>query len=385
MPLNHKLINVKKLCELSEPYLYFNDSHSLFIKAMIEITNWHKEHSSFYQKLSESLNYEENQINDIEDLAKIPYLWAHFFKSHELLSIKKSDVYLHLTSSGTSGQKSQIFFDEWTITTAQKMVDLIFETYGWVSAKQKCNYLLFSYETESSSKLGTAYTDNFLCKYAPVNNVFHALKLNGEGGHEFDSFGTITTLLNYAKENLPVRIFGFPAFFFNAIKKMKKLQMSPIVLHPDSLVFLGGGWKGFANLEIPKKEFYSLVEEMLGIKNERIRDGFGSVEHCVPYIECQHHQFHIPVWSRVLIRDVKNLSVLDYGEVGFLNFISPYITSMPAHSIIMGDLATLHRASECACGTMTPFFKIIGRAGTSKNKSCALAASEMLKGNNHDL
>ena len=53
---------------------------------------------------------------------------------------------------------------------------------------------------------------------------------------------------------------------------------------------------------------------------------------------------------------------------------------MPAHSVIMGDLASLHDGATCNCGLLTPYFKIHGRAGVSKNKSCALAASELLKG-----
>ena len=161
---------------------------------------------------------------------------------------------------------------------------------------------------------------------------------------------------------------------------MKKLGIPPLKLHPESLVFLGGGWKGNADKQISKEELYSLIEEMLGIPNNRLRDGFGSVEHCVPYIECSNHEFHVPVWSRVFIRDVETLKALNYGEKGFLHFISPYITSMPAHSVIMGDMASLHEAKSCGCGSPTPYFRIHGRAGISKNKSCALAASELLKG-----
>jgi phenylacetate-coenzyme A ligase PaaK-like adenylate-forming protein len=260
------------------------------------------------------------------------------------------------------------------------MVDSIFEKYNWVQPSTKCNYILFSYETDCSSKLGTAYTDNFLCKYAPVNEVFYALKLTGNGGHEFDCFGTIEAFFKFASQGRPVRIFGFPAFFYFALERMKKLGISPVKMHPDSLVFLGGGWKGNAEKQIAKEDLYSLAEEMLGIPNERLRDGFGSVEHCVPYVECARHEFHVPVWSRVFIRDVETLRPLGFEEKGFLHFVSPYITSMPAHSVIMGDMASLHAGKTCGCGLLTPYFRVHGRAGISKNKSCALAASDLLKG-----
>ena len=102
------------------------------------------------------------------------------------------------------------------------------------------------------------------------------------------------------------------------------------------------------------------------------------VEHCIPYIECQFHQFHVPVWSKVFIRDVKNLVPLPYGQKGFLHFVSPYITSVPAASVLMGDLASLHEGSQCPCLLETPYFIVHGRAGLSNNKSCAVAAAELL-------
>jgi len=380
VPNSEKLPTVQKICDINRPYEDLSTHDDQFVMAMKEITAWHIEQSDFYKKLCLSQNFSVESIKNTADCIKIPHLWAHFFKAHEVLSVPEKDIFLHLTSSGTTGQKSQIFFDEWTIKSAQRMVDSIFENYKWVTPEQKCNYILFSYETESSSKLGTAYTDNFLCKYAPVNEVFYALKLTGSGGHEFDCFGTIEAFTKFAKQGIPVRLFGFPAFFYFALERMKKLGMEPLKMHPDSMVFLGGGWKGNAEKQIAKNDLYSLVEEMLGIPNERLRDGFGSVEHCIPYVECSNHEFHVPVWSRVFIRDVETLNPLGFGEKGFLHFVSPYITSMPAHSVIMGDLASLHEAKTCKCGLPTPYFKIHGRAGVSKNKSCALAASELLKG-----
>lgn len=378
VPDSTKLSNVQLLCDQSDPYSDFKKSDDLFLKAMIEITSWHMNNSDFYKKLAASEGFQLSHLKTIEDCLKIPHLWAHFFKGNEILSIPKKNVFLHLTSSGTTGQKSQIFFDEWTIRSAQRMVDVIFEKYGWVTPEQKCNYILFSYETEASSKLGTAYTDNFLCKYAPINEVYTALKLTGSGGHEFDTFGTIEAFLRFAKAGLPVRLFGFPAFFYFALERMKKLGIAPVHFHPESMVFLGGGWKGHADKQIEKNDLYALAEEMLGIPNHRLRDGFGSVEHCVPYVECSKHEFHVPIYSRVYIRDVETLKPLGLNQKGFLHFISPYITSMPAHSVIMGDMASLHEG--CSCGMNTPYFKIHGRAGVSKNKSCALAASELLKG-----
>lgn len=370
------LAATEKICKASDPYKKQLDHETTFAQAMKEIILWHKEHSLFYRHFLNDASFDVEHWSG--DYSQIPGIPAEFFKYHAVKSIPDDHVHINLTSSGTSGQKSQMFFDQWSLGAAQKMVDYIYSYYGWVTS-EKVNYLLYSYQTEADSKLGTAYTDNFLTKYAPVNQVEYALKLNGKSGHDFDVYGCIRTLQDYEQQKLPVRIFGFPSFFYFTLQRMKDLKLPPLTLSSESLVFLGGGWKGYANQEIKKSELYTLAQEMLGIPNHRLRDGFGSVEHCIPYIECANHHFHVPVYSKVLIRDLKNLKVLNYEEPGFIQFISPYITSAPAHSVIMGDLATLHSGESCGCGLNSDWFEILGRAGVSKNKSCAIAAAELLK------
>ena len=78
-------------------------------------------------------------------------------------------------------------------------------------------------------------------------------------------------------------------------------------------------------------------------------------------------------------RDVATLEPLGPGQTGFLHAVSPYITSVPAHSVLMGDLMQWRPGEECGCGLSTPYFELQGRAGTSKNRSCAMAAAELLK------
>ncbi len=345
---------------------------------MKENVDWHAANNRFFGRLIAAGNFHSEQINSADDCGNIPFVLANFFKAHEELSVPKDKITTHLTSSGTLGQKSQMFFDEWSLAAPQRMIDFIFDFNGWTAADTPTNYLLYSYQTESDSKLGTSYTDNYLCKYAPVNEVFYALRRTGSGAHEFDLFGCVEKLVDFAKQGLPVRIFGFPAFLHFTLERMRTLIMKPLKLSPQSLVFLGGGWKGNADKAINKRDLYANITDQLGIPDKRIRDGFGSVEHCIPYVECEHHQFHVPIWSRVFVRDVKTLRSLPFGEKGFLHFVSPYITSVPAGSVLMGDLASLHPGDDCPCDCETPFFVVHGRAGLSKNKSCAVAAAELI-------
>ncbi len=379
---NADLSAIQKLCEMEVPYQVDSQTDTLFVKAMQENLSWHKTKNPFYARLLKLKGFEIDSLKNISDCARIPMIPATFFKLHETISVEKKEVTLNLTSSGTSGQKSQMFFDDWSISAPQRMIEFIFNYYGWNTPDRKTNYILFSYEVDAKSKLGTAYTDHFLCGFAPVNEVFTTLRSTGTGKHEFDVFGTIEKLIQFEKQGLPVRLFGFPSFLHATLQRMKDLNLPPLKLSKDSLIFLGGGWKGAQADSISSAELYQSATEVLGIPLERIRDGFGSVEHCIPYIECKNHQFHIPTWSRVYIRDVASLTPLGYGQPGFLHFVSPYITSVPAQSVLMDDLAVMHPHTECSCEIKTPFFKILGRASKSKNKSCAIAAAELLRGAN---
>lgn len=369
---------VQALCEIRDPYAQSPEVERLFVEAMRQNVAWHLERSDFYRQLATLKAFSPDQLQTMADMSRVPFIHANFFKTHEIRSVPMDEVAMHLTSSGTTGQKSQMFFDAWSIGAGRRMVDYMHEHLGLVS-EAPANYLLNSYEPLPDMNLGTANTTMFLTKYAPPNRISFALRAKGKMGHEYDPFGCVTALKEYADEGLPVRIIGFPAFLYFTLQRYIDLGYPKLTLHPDSLVFVAGGWKGHANQEIKKSDLYAMIREWLGIPDARIRSSFGSVEHSIPYIECPRHNLHVPVWSKVYVRDVKTLAVAGYDQPGFLQFVSPYITSVPAQGVMMGDLAKLYPADRCGCGLQTEYFEILGRAGTSTNKSCAAAAAELLK------
>lgn len=367
---------VAELCDLPP---YGRPDDDLFVAAMNESNAWHAARSDFFAALWSGAPGGREPLSGIADLARQPLVHANFFKQHEVVSIPADEVALHATSSGTTGQKSQMFFDHWTLRTGQRMVARIFQHHGWIDDGEQVDYLLYTYQPRPGLKLGASFTDHYLCGFAPARTVEHAMPHTGSG-HEFDAFGSVRALLRSAEDGVPVRIFGFPSFLSFTLDRMRALGVPPLTLPPSSLVLFGGGWKGHADQQLGKPELYARITEQLGIPDERIRDGFGSVEHAVPYFECERHNLHVPSWARVQIRSVRDLTPLGYGERGYLHLMSPYITSAPAQSVLMGDLASLHSPQECGCELGTPWFQIHGRAGLSRNRSCAVAAAELLKG-----
>jgi len=66
----------------------------------------------------------------------------------------------------------------------------------------------------------------------------------------------------------------------------------------------------------------------------------------------------------------------DDGNEFELDVIDYFEHEDQEYAVLM-DLSEL--PEECGCGIKTPYMEIIGRAGTSKGKSCAITASELLK------
>lgn len=371
--------SVRIFCSIPEAYARDTDYDELFVDAMRDVTAWHIERSPWYKAFAAQHGVVTEQIRSVGDVYALPPVHANFFKFHEVRSIRTEEVAAHMTSSGTTGQKSQMFFDAFSIEGARAMVDRAMRARG-VCSDTAAHYLVNAYEPFEGLKVGTSNTNQYLMRYAPVAEQFWTLRHVGGQKHEFDAFGAVERLAVWAAGDVPVRVIGFPAFLHFILERMRAMGRPDLALPDGSLVIFGGGWKGHADKAIPKDVLYADIQRQLGIPSERIVETYGSVEHSIPYVDCRAHHLHQPTWSRVLVRDRKTLAPVPDGTPGFLSFISPYITSVPAHSVVMGDLAVRHAADDCTCGDHpTAWFEVLGRAGTSANKSCAAAAAELLK------
>jgi phenylacetate-coenzyme A ligase PaaK-like adenylate-forming protein len=367
------------LCQIVEPFRTGADVDALFLAALNELNAWHADRLELYGSIWRAAG--RPVLNRIEDLEHQPYLHANLFKQHVLCSVPEESVTVRLSSSGTSGRPSRMCFDDWSIRTVQSMDARTFDFFGWITPDTPVNYLILGNEPQPLAQdqvlSGAAYGAEYVCDFAPARAIAYALRHTGEG-HEFDEFGGVDALLRFSRDTAPTRVFGFPALLLFILDRLRALGAGPLRLPPGSLVLTGGGWKGYQDRRIGKDELTRRIEEQLGVPAEGIRDIWGSVEHPLPYYECARRHFHVPTWARALIRSVGTLEPLPDGEPGYLQLISPYITSTPAHSVLMADLASRYPARECGCGLPTPWLVVHGRAGTSRNRSCAVAAAELL-------
>ncbi len=354
----------------SDPFDFSEASKKIFLASMKENALNHYTKHEFTRKLWDKLNFHPDQLNTEADLEKIPGTMVHLFKEHEFCSVPKEDLALVLTSSGTGGQKSQQFLDAKSLENVKRLALTIHRSLGMASEKEY-NYLCFTYDPKVANDLGTAFTDELLTNFTGKKEVYYAIQWNGSD-FELNEKGLIETLKRFEKSGTPTRILGFPALLFEMIEK-HDLRMN---LGKDSWLQTGGGWKGKADKEIPKKDFRKLVSERLGIPEENQRDLFGMVEHGIPYVDCKKGNLHIPNYARVYVRSPHDLSILKKGERGLLHFLCTYNFSYPAPSLLTTDYG---RLGSCDCGIKGDTLILEGRAGVSKHKGCALKALEVMK------
>lgn len=354
-------------------------SEKLFVDSMRESILHHSANCEFFGKFIERQGFKAEDIHTLNDCINIPPITSQFFKHYEVFSVKKEEIQIHATSSGTLGQKSQMFIDKESLRLGTKMIIKAMRYHGLISIIPT-NYLILGYEPKEGNNMGNVQVALGMTKFAPVKEKVYALRSLGDR-YEIDYFGIISALKRFSRQGLPVRIFGFPSYLYMILKMMKDLNIEPLRFNKRSIVLTGGGWKSFDDMAIDKQQLYHMAEELLGIPSRNCRDFYSAVEHSVAYPECSNHHMHVPIWSRVIIRDVKTLKPLGYDQPGFLSFISPLVSSVPISSIIMSDMALLRDGSNCGCGITTPYFEVLGRAGALKVRSCAVSASEHIKEN----
>jgi phenylacetate-coenzyme A ligase PaaK-like adenylate-forming protein len=290
--------------------------------------------------------------------------------------MSEEKMIIKATSSGTKGKKSQIGFDLKSLYYGAYMVLRTVSFHKLLSLKPT-NYLILGYQPDSSNHTIVSKTALGATFFAPALHRTFALKATPEG-YRLDLDHLKKALLCYSHQQFPVRLIGFPAYLYFLLQDLKKSGIT-IKLPRGSKVLLGGGWKQFYTEKVDKQALYALVEEVLGIKEENCREFFGAVEHPIIYCDCKNHHFHVPVYSRVIIRDIHTLLPVKNGEVGLINLVTPMLESMPLVSVMTDDLGILHEGSECGCGINSPYFEIIGRVGVKDIKTCAAGASELLQ------
>jgi hypothetical protein len=366
--------HVDALCTLKEAFLRTPERDALLLEAMRENYRLQHEIHPFLRALAERAGFGPEDLREPEDVCRIPPLFVGVLKLHRFCSVAEHEVALTLSSSGTTGQKSQIILDGPSLARLQAICGPIYGDLGYRS-EVPAHYLLFSYDRARAGDVGTSWSTEQEMGHAPARSAHWLIRWDeARGQFGFDAEEAARLLIRLAPEG-PLRLVGFPAFMHMALQAIRRLAPG-LRVDPRSFVLAGGGWKSHAGAPMTHAEFARSVEESIGLPRQNVRDGYGMVEHGVPYQACAEARHHVPVYSRLRILDPVTLEPRGYGEEGLLHLLTPYNTAQPNCSVLSTDVAVLGR--DCPCGIPGEYIASVRRGGTHKHKGCAIAAQEIL-------
>ncbi len=363
-----------KLFRVRDPY-DLAGTEELFCRAMAENCAFSYAHCPEYRAILDDAGFSPDSLTGSGDLARLPFLPTLLFKRRRLYSLPPGKMALRATSSGTSGSMSDIGFAPGDLFSALKMVLRIAPRRGLLSPVP-CHYVVFGYQPHRSNRTAVSKTAFGATLFTPALSRTYALRFSN-GAYTADLENVLNAVVKHSHSRFPTRFMGFPSYTYFLMKTMEERGIR-VKLPKGSRILLGGGWKQFYTEEVDKPQFYALAERVLGVTDTDIVEFYGAVEHPILYCDCKNHHFHVPIYSRVLIRDPKTLEPVPNGVPGLVNLLSPLVQATPILSVMTDDLGVLHDGGECGCGLDSPYLEILGRVGLRDIRTCAAGAEALL-------
>ena len=388
----------RKLFRHRDPY-DLKGTDELFLKAVRENCAYVYKRCPGYKAILDAAGFSPERLQSPEDLADLPFLPTALFKRRRLFALPRWRLPLVVTSSGTSsGKASEIGFSVGDLWAGLLMVLHICKLRRLISLRP-CHYVVFGYQPRLGNRTGVSKTSFGVTLFTPALSRTYALRWKrgretrplraeeaatvpaegsrNKGEYVLDLGAVQDSIVKHSKSRFPLRFMGFPAYAWFLMKRMDE-QGVRVQLPRGSKLMLGGGWKQFYAEQVDKREFYALAKKVLGLDDRDIIEFYGAVEHPIFYNDCERHHFHVPIYSRILIRDPVTLRPVPNGNPGLVNLITPMDVGTPLLSVMTDDLGILHDPEECGCGLDSPWLEILGRVGLQDIKTCAAGASDIL-------
>ena len=387
---------------------------------MKDITLESIESNPFYKKAAIKQKFNIDDVNQMDDLALIPFITASTFKESagmfkKLLKIplESPEFKTWNVSSCTTGDPSLV---------GRSLDDLEF----LASMTIKCIYDFIPIPMEEHNQYGTI-SMNFAPNVKFLNRIAMRYTDLRPINLYTSTLNEITTKITKPKYLIKFFIFKafkeiirrhslVGAFGINAkhvIKTINKNSSKPVDKQKNisiggSLQLLntfmnqylkeadikfdlsnsyittgGGGWNGHkSQLKYPpieKSQFVTDCIEFFGTKVENITDIYGFTE--TPIVFGSHWSnkyqdfiFHCPPQARIIIRDKNTLDTLrNVGDKGFLQVFTPFgVNASVNHAIIVDDLAELISKNKCPeCGYEGDTFLVQGRIEDKAGLGCS--------------
>lgn len=344
-----------------------NEKKKTFMPYIKKAIIWHYNNNKEFRKMCDNRKFMANSKFSVD---QIPYFPVSLFKTFSLLSVSESKIIKTLYSSSTSGKPSKILLDRETVSYQQLAVRKILSDF---LGKTRRNFIIFDTEqvirnTKDGELSSRATAIRGMIPIAKKMNFILNDNL------EID-VNRIKKVFDQPKDDEPVCFFGFTWLMYSVLMLHKNhLKIERLLKEfksKDKKVLHIGGWKKLSDQAVPKIKFNKKVAQFLDVSENNIIDFYGMTEQLgTVYLDCEYGYKHVPVYSEVLIRDIKTLECVENNKEGFIQLISPLPVSYPGISILSDDIGKIRGIDNCKCGRLGKYFTFERRSEKAELKGC---------------
>ena len=279
-------------------------------------------------------------IDSVKELKKIPFLPIEFFKSHDILSSKKT-VEQVFTSSGTTGMVQSRHLVTDLNVYERSFTQGFSHFYGCIEDYVVLALLPGYLERKGSSLI--YMVDDFIKKSHSKNSGFYL--------NELDSLSEM--LIDLDAKGEKILLIGVTYALLDLLEK-RKFQLK------NTIVMETGGMKG-KRKEMVRNELHEVLGSGFGIS--KVHSEYGMTELLSQAYSLGDGIFETPPWMKILIRDTEDpFHKLKTGRTGGINVI---------------DLANINSCSFIATQDLgrkvaDNKFEILGRFDHSDIRGCNL-------------
>ena len=355
-----------KLLDL-DPFVFRQKKkEKIFMRGMKNAISWHYVKNKEFRKMCDNRNFSPKNNYSLED---IPYFPVSLFKNFSLISVPGKLIIKRLYSSSTSGKPSVILLDQQTSRNQQIAIRKIISNF---LGKTRRNFIVFDIEdviretviNELSSR-GTAIRG-----MTPFAKKMHFV-LNDKYEMNVEKLKFLTREIK--KEDF-ICFFGFTWLLYSVCMASKNKEIKKLFnkfRSKDKKILHIGGWKKLQEQMVSKSEFNKQIGQFLNVKESNIVDFYGMTEQLgVVYPDCEYGYKHMPLYSEIIIRDIKTLDAVEKNKEGFIQLLSPIPTSYPGISILSDDIGVIRGVDDCKCGRLGKYFTFERRSEEAELKGC---------------
>lgn len=311
-------------------------SKKQFEQRALEVFRFQAKNCNVYHDF---LRFLKVDITSISNLKEIPFLPIQFFKSHKVLSSKKT-IQQTFLSSGTTGNQSHHLVTD--LSLYEKSFRIGFTHFYGNIEEYTVLALLPNYLEREGSSLIYMVDDLIKKSKNPLSGFF------------LDDTKRLSKILqNHKNSDKKLLLLGVSYALLDLVESQQfNLQ--------DAIIMETGGMKG-RRKEMIREELHAILAKGFGVK--KIHSEYGMTELLSQGYSKGNGIFESPPWMDILIRDTEDpLTLLPNGKAGGINVI---------------DLANTNSCSFIATQDLgkkqnNATFEILGRFDNSDIRGCNL-------------